>query len=89
LTTVLTPALSSPSSLRFDAIAPEPKAKADRRGRNVRRVLEISCDGIGRMIFRQPEISLRFVLSFRLRFAPTRLQNEPRRSAAKAGGERK
>jgi len=35
----LTPALSSPSSLCFDAIAPEQKAKADRRGRINRQVL--------------------------------------------------
>jgi hypothetical protein len=39
MTSALTPALSPPSSLRFDAIAPKPKAKADRRGRMVRRVL--------------------------------------------------
>jgi len=38
-TFALTPALSPPSSLRFDAIAPKPKAKADRRGRIIRRVL--------------------------------------------------
>jgi hypothetical protein len=36
---VPTPALSPPSSLRFDAIAPKPKAKADGRGGIVRRVL--------------------------------------------------
>ena len=34
----LTPALSSPSSLRLDAIAPKAKAKADRRGRIFRRL---------------------------------------------------
>jgi hypothetical protein len=39
LSSALTPALSPPSSLRFDAIAPKPKAKADRRGRIIRRVL--------------------------------------------------
>jgi hypothetical protein len=39
MTSALTPALSPPSSLRFDAIAPKPKAKADGRGGIVRRVL--------------------------------------------------
>ena len=38
-TFALTPALSPPSSLRFDAIAPKPKANADRRGRIIRRGL--------------------------------------------------
>jgi hypothetical protein len=38
-------------------------ALSSRRGRNVRRVLGMTSDGIGRMIFRQPEISLWYVLS--------------------------
>jgi hypothetical protein len=38
-------------------------ALSSRRGRNVRRVFEMLCDGIGRMIFRPPEIILWYVLS--------------------------
>jgi len=41
ITSDLDPALSSPSSLRFDAIAPKPKAKADRRGRIISASLKI------------------------------------------------
>jgi hypothetical protein len=38
-------------------------ALSSRRGRNVRRILGMSGDGIDRMIFRQPKISLWHVLS--------------------------
>jgi hypothetical protein len=38
-------------------------ALSSRRGRNICGVFGISGNGIGRMIFRQPEISLRHVLS--------------------------
>jgi len=38
-------------------------ALSSRRGRNIRRVFEMSCDGIGRMIFHPPETALRHVLS--------------------------
>jgi hypothetical protein len=53
MTSALAPALSPPSSLRFDAIAPKPKAKADRRGRIVRRSFENLYDWIGRMLIRK------------------------------------
>jgi hypothetical protein len=46
----LNPAFSPPSSLRFDAIAPKPKAKADRRRRIIRRLGGNTSDGIGRTI---------------------------------------
>ena len=55
LTLALIPAFSPPSSLRFDAIAPKPKAKADRRRRIVRRVFEMSCGGDCRSVVEQPE----------------------------------
>jgi hypothetical protein len=38
-------------------------ALSSRRGGNFCRVFEMSCDGIGRMIFRPPETALWFVLS--------------------------
>jgi hypothetical protein len=40
-------------------------ALSSRRGRNIRRVFELLCDGIGRMIFHPPETALRHVLSVR------------------------
>ena len=53
MTSALAPALSPPSSLRFDAITPKPKAKADRRGGIVRRSFKNIYDRIGRTLFRK------------------------------------
>jgi hypothetical protein len=53
MNTRMTSALAPPSSLRFDAIAPKPKVKADRRGRIVRRSFENLCNWIGRMLIRK------------------------------------
>jgi len=80
----LAPACSALRAFGFaEFLSPIPDRLKSPPGRRriIRRVFGISCDGIGRTIFRQPEILRRYVLSFRLRFASTRL-SEPRRSAA-------
>jgi hypothetical protein len=65
--------LSPPSSLRFDAIAPKPKAKADRRGNSIRLFLVLRMSVRPIQSYKFSKEDERFSLSFRLRFASTRL----------------